>query len=298
MIFFIKFLLCLLFVLLSVAFFTLLERKFLGYIHNRLGPNKVSFFGLFQPFIDAIKLFSKIDFNFKMLNLNFYYGFSFFCLAIRIFLWSLISFWGLLLYSSFSLVFIICIVGIGVYFLLFMGWCRNTKYGLLGRYRSSAQRISYEIILIFCFLFIFYIWYNFNFINANGFNRVTASFFLCILIFVLWLISCLAECNRSPFDFSEGESELVSGFNTEFGGGLFSFIFIGEYRTIVFFSFLSSVFFVKFFFSFIVFCLISYIYLWVRGSYPRLRYDILIIMAWKSLCIIVLSSFFILFFYI
>lgn len=290
-----KYVFCLVFILVSVAFFTLLERKILGYIHNRFGPVKVFFFGIFQPFRDALKLFSKDDVKFKYLNLNIYFFFSVFCLVINIFFWGFISFWGVLSFSNYSFIIIICIIGIGVYFLLFMGWCRNTKFSALGRYRASAQRISYEIIIIFCLLFFFYCWFSFNFLSIFILSFDISLIYLSVFIFFLWFLSCFAECNRSPFDFSEGESELVSGFNTEFRGGLFSFIFIGEYSSVIIFSFLTSLIFFKYFFLYIFFFILSYFYLWIRVSFPRLRYDILIMISWKSLSIMVLSFFFALF---
>lgn len=291
-IFIIKYILCIIFILISVAFFTLLERKILGYVHERVGPNKLFMGGIFQPFRDAMKLFTKDDKKFKDLNLNIYYFFSIFCLFLRMFFWGLLSFWGVLFFSKYSLVLILCVVGIGVYFLLFIGWCSNTKFRLLGSYRSSAQSISYEIIMIFRMLFLFFLYFSFNFLDVFFIRFIIRVFFLSIIVFFLWFLSCFAECNRSPFDFSEGESELVSGFNTEFSGGLFSFIFIGEYRAIILFSFLSSIFFFSYFYLFIFFCLFSFFYLWVRSSFPRLRYDFLMIIAWKSLCILVICSYF------
>lgn len=292
MLYLFKFVLSLIFVLVSVAFFTLLERKILGFIQIRLGPRKLFWGGVFQPFSDAIKLFSKDDLKFKELNINFFFFFSFFYVFLCLFFWRIISFWGILFFSLYSLILIICIIGFGVYFLLLIGWSRNTKFSLLGSYRSSAQSISYEVVIILSILFLFYFWFSFNFLDIYFLNIRVRFLFLFLILFFLWFISCVAECNRSPFDFSEGESELVSGFNTEYLGGLFSLIFIGEYRSIIVFSFLTCIFFFSFFYCFFFFVFIAYFFLWFRGSYPRLRYDFLIIIAWKSLSVVVLSYFF------
>ena len=279
------------FCLLSVAFFTLIERKILALNHLRLGPNRVRFFGLLQPIRDAFKLFSKEDTKIRELNFFIFLFSSFLCIFLRLFLWGILPFWGVLFFSKYSIMFFICVVGIGVYFLLFIGWCRRRKYRLLGCYRSSSQRISYEVIIIFCVLFFIYLIFCLDFISILFFSTVNIIFLFSTLLFFSWVMSCLAERNRSPFDFSEGESELVSGFNTEYRGGLFSLIFIGEYRSILVLSFVTSFVFFAGFSFYIFFIMISYFYLWVRASFPRLRYDLLIIIAWKAFSILILSCF-------
>lgn len=272
----------LIFILLGVAFFTLFERKILGYGHNRFGPNKVGIWGIFQPFTDAIKLFSKEDLNQIQIRLFIYNISPILGLLIRLFLWVIIGFWGLLFFSNFSFVLFICLSSMGVYVLLLRGWSTRTKYSLLGRYRSSAQSISYEVIIILCFLIVVYTWWNINLIWSFLFQGGLSLGFIYIIVFFFWLVSCVAETNRSPFDFSEGESELVSGFNTEYGGGLFSFIFIGEYSSIIFLSILRSFLFFNFKFFLIVSFFLCFYYLWIRCSFPRMRYDILIVISWKG----------------
>lgn len=177
------------------------------------------------------------------------------------------------------MILLICILGVGVYFLLYRGWSRSSKFSLLGRCRSSSQSISYEVVIIFSVLIILFLWYSLGFIDGLYLSYGFRGFLSFRILLICWLFSCLAESNRSPFDFSEGESELVSGFNTEYIGGFFSFVFIGEYSFILFLSFLRSLFFFNIIFVFFYFCLISFFYLWVRCTYARLRYDFLIDMS-------------------
>ena len=170
-------------------------------------------------------------------------------------------------------------MSLGVYFLLFCGWGSNSKYSLIGGYRGVSQTVSYEVTLVFfvlvfvyyfCFYDLFVLYFfqlGFWFVFFNGF------------LFVCWFYVCLAELNRTPFDFSEGESELVSGFNIDYGGGLFSFIFICEYGMIIFFGFLTILLFFgaqNFFFKI---CLFGFLVVFVRCTYPRYRYDMLIFSA-------------------
>lgn len=279
-------------VLVSVAFFTLFERKILGYGHLRFGPNKVFIFGLFQPFGDALKLFSKEDLKFKDVNISFYFFSPLFFIFMRVFVWSFVCIWGVLFFSKYSLLLLICVLGVGVYFLLYRGWSRMSKFSLLGSCRSSSQSISYEIIMIFRILMILFLWYILGFIEHFLISYGVRGVFSFGILLLCWIFSCLAESNRSPFDFSEGESELVSGFNTEYMGGLFSFVFIGEYRFILFLSFLTSLFFFNFCFTFFYFCLVSFFYLWVRCTYARLRYDFLIDISWKALVFLCLCDYF------
>ena len=270
-------------VLLGVAFFTLMERKVLGYIHFRKGPTKVFYFGLFQPIADAVKLFSK-----EVLK-GFKFSFFLFCagpiigISLMLILWGVYCGYFGVLGRVFSFLYIFCFLRLGVYFLLFRGWGSNRKYSLLGGYRSVSQTISYEVrmiffVLVLVYLVSFYDLYNFYFFQV-GFWFLFVNF----IFFVGWLYVCLAESNRTPFDFSEGESELVSGFNVEYGGGLFSIIFICEYGMIIFLSFISICLFFgsRFYvFKFLIFC---FLYVWIRCCFPRFRYDFLIIGAWKVL---------------
>jgi len=267
---------------LAVAFFTLLERKILGYIHFRKGPNKVGFMGLFQPFRDALKLFRKE--KIKLINLNLYiYIFSpLIGILIILILWICYLRWGNLITIYIGSIYIFRIISLRVYFLIGRGWRSNRKYRILGAYRSISQTISYEVRIILIFLiFIFFI-STFNFIIFSFIQEIIWHIYLSYIIFLLWLSIILAESNRTPFDFSEGESELVSGFNTEYYGGLFSLIFICEYGIIIFLRTITSILFlggIRIWIT-IKISLVCLAFLWIRGILPRYRYDKLISMAW------------------
>jgi len=278
----IRFLLIILEILLAVAFFTLLERKILGYIHFRKGPNKVGFIGIFQPFRDALKLFRKE--KIKLINVNLYiYIFSpLVGLIIILILWICYLRWGNLITIYIGSIYIFRIIRLRVYFLIGRGWRSNRKYRILGAYRSISQTISYEVRIILIFLiFIFFI-STFNFIIFSFIQETIWHIYLSYIIFLLWISIILAESNRTPFDFSEGESELVSGFNTEYYGGLFSLIFICEYGIIIFLRIITSILFLGGLNIWITIkiSIVCLAFLWIRGILPRYRYDKLIHIAW------------------
>ena len=216
------------------------------------------------------------------------------CIALIfvLFIWvtvPLISGFHRFIYSG---IFILTILRFGVYPLLVSGWASNRKYAILGAIRAVAQTISYEISLALIFItFILYInsfCVEYIFIVRN-FIRI---FILTPIIRVLWLISCLAETNRTPFDFSEGESELVSGFNIDYSSGMFAIIFIAEYARIYFLSFISISILnkiIEFYISIIVIILYIFFWIWIRATLPRFRYDLLINLAWKTILPITLG---------
>jgi len=282
-------------VLISVAFFTLLERRLLGYGHVRMGPNKVGLIGVIQPFSDAIKLFSKS--RYRLIGQNFFYYWLMPLGGLLIIIISWIIYLGVGTFSllSISLLYLFCVIRIGVYRIFGKGWFSGSIYSILGGYRSCAQAISYEIrmaFLIILFMIILRTLHVDKFYWDFGFNL---NFMVFILPFVgVWFVICLCESNRSPFDLSEGESELVSGFNTEYRGGGFSLIFISEYGSIIFLGFLTALlFFGGGFISWLIIILISFLFVHVRISYPRMRYDLLMEIAWKIILIYVIFYYFI-----
>nr|AXS66580.1 NADH dehydrogenase subunit 1 [Tenebrionoidea sp. 17 KM-2017] len=273
-------------VLIGVAFLTLLERKVLGYIQIRKGPNKVGFIGLLQPFSDAIKLFSKEQTYPVMSNWNFYYFSPMFNLCVSLLLWVSMPFFTVLFNFDYSILFFLSVSSLGVYGIMLAGWSSNSSYSLLGGLRAVAQTISYEVSLSIILMCYIYLASTFNFLMFYDYQLNIWFMFLLFPISVMWIISCLAETNRTPFDFAEGESELVSGFNVEYSSGSFAFIFLAEYASILYMSMLSVILFmggdVMSFLFFVKLGFISFVWLWVRGTLPRFRYDKLMYLAWKS----------------
>lgn len=279
-------LLLLICVIIRVAFLTLLERKVLGYIQIRKGPNKIGFMGILQPFCDAIKLFSKEQIMPFLSNFFIYYFSPVFSLFLSLFLWVCMPF--IIKGYSFNLgvLFFFCCLRFGVYIIIMAGWSSNSSYALLGSLRAIAQTISYEVALVLIILSVLFLLLSFNLIVFDLFQKKIWLVFFFIPISLIWMISSFAETNRTPFDFAEGESELVSGFNVEYGAGGFALIFLAEYARILFMRILFSLFFLGSFifsiFFFLKLTFISFLFIWVRGAFPRYRYDKLIYIAWKS----------------
>nr|UCC46051.1 NADH dehydrogenase subunit 1 [Microdeuterus sp. HEM078] len=279
------YLLTLITMLISVAFVTLLERKVLGYIQLRKGPNKVGFMGLLQPFSDGIKLFFK-ESTFPLIsNFIIYYISPLFMLFLSFFMWSLYPMLVNMFNFDFGFLFFMCCTGAGVYGVLLSGWSSNSNYSLLGGLRSVAQTISYEVSMALIMLNLIIFVFSFNMIDFMFYQGYVWFIFFSFPLFFCWLSSCLAETNRSPFDFAEGESELVSGFNVEYSGGGFAFIFLSEYMNIIFMSMLTVVMFLGCdLFSILFYLKITFIvfwFIWVRGTLPRFRYDKLMYLTWK-----------------
>nr|AVN68085.1 NADH dehydrogenase subunit 1 [Ellipsidion sp. BLA050] len=279
-------LILLVFVMMGVAFLTLLERKILGYIHIRSGPNKVGFLGILQPFGDAISLFTSEQIFPSVSNYLSYYFCPVFSLFLSLLLWLIIPYFSGYYSFEFGFLFFLCCTSLGVYTLMVAGWSSNSSYSLLGGLRSVAQTISYEVSLALILLSFIFLIGSYNLLDFYYFQFYFWLVFVFLPLALVWFISCLAETNRTPFDFAEGESELVSGFNIEYGGGGFALIFLAEYSSILFMSMLFCVIFFgwdldSFFFYFkLVF--ISFVFIWVRGTFPRFRYDSLMYLAWKS----------------
>nr|YP_009176649.1 NADH dehydrogenase subunit 1 [Anopheles atroparvus]YP_010157576.1 NADH dehydrogenase subunit 1 [Anopheles sacharovi]ALJ02364.1 NADH dehydrogenase subunit 1 [Anopheles atroparvus]QRF92866.1 NADH dehydrogenase subunit 1 [Anopheles sacharovi]QYJ55936.1 NADH dehydrogenase subunit 1 [Anopheles sacharovi]QYJ55949.1 NADH dehydrogenase subunit 1 [Anopheles sacharovi]QYJ55962.1 NADH dehydrogenase subunit 1 [Anopheles sacharovi] len=273
-------------VMVGVAFLTLLERKVLGYIQIRKGPNKVGFNGLLQPFSDAVKLFTKEQTYPLLSNYISYYFSPIFSLFLSLVIWMCIPYLIKLYSFNLGVLFFLCCTSLGVYTVMIAGWSSNSNYALLGGLRAVAQTISYEVSLALILLSFIFLIGNYNFLNFYNYQSYIWFIFFCFPLGLVWLASCLAETNRTPFDFAEGESELVSGFNVEYSSGGFALIFLAEYSSILFMSMLfvviflgSDIYSLLFFFKL---TFISFIFIWVRGTLPRFRYDKLMYLAWKS----------------
>nr|QJD07223.1 NADH dehydrogenase subunit 1 [Ghauriana sinensis] len=282
---FIIFIILILFIMISVGFFTLIERKIMGFCHNRKGPNKVGYMGILQPFSDGIKLFVKEQIFLMNSNYFVYLICPCFILIQSLFMWSLFPFYVNSTEFSFGFLFFLCMSSLSVYGLIICGWSSNSIYSLLGCIRSISQAISYEVSLSLIMLSYFLLSESYNLIYMLNMQMMSWYMFYSLPIFFCWLSCCLAETNRSPFDFAEGESELVSGFNIEYGSGGFAFLFIAEYASIIFMSLITSLIFMGgnyyemiFFFYILIMC---FFFVWVRCSLPRYRYDKLMYLAWK-----------------
>nr|YP_010535648.1 NADH dehydrogenase subunit 1 [Alectorobius peruvianus]UYB78534.1 NADH dehydrogenase subunit 1 [Alectorobius peruvianus] len=283
-------------VLVSVAFFTLMERSVLGYIHIRKGPNKVGFTGILQPFSDVIKLFGS-EMNFMMfMNLWFYQIVPSLALVLMLMFWVLFPWGNNQIEMEYGMIYFLCVSSLGVYVILGGGWFSNSKYGLLGSFRGLAQVISYEVSLALILISVVFLGSSYEFCKVIDFQEDLWMIWGGGCLFFMWMVSCLAESNRSPFDLSEGESELVSGFNVEYGGYGFAILFMSEYGNIIFLSALSSVmFFGGMGLMGLLMLLVMYFFLLVRGTLARYRYDMLMMMAWKVVLPVSINLFYLMF---
>jgi len=277
-----------------VAFITLLERKILGYSQLRKGPNKVRIGGLAQPFNDAIKLFSKEIVLPSTSNLRQYLISPLCALVIVLITFISIPLKELTLSIRISILFIYIIISINIYPVLISGWASNRKYALIGALRAVAQTVSYEVRL--AVILIFYLRLSDRIILTQiiDLNIYWNKILLFLPIVIIWLVSCVAETNRTPFDFAEGESELVSGFNVEYGRLGFALIFMAEYARIFFLSLVFATLFMRSTYLglgiYVWSILLVRVWIWARSTFPRYRYDKLINLAWKIYLPVVLIS--------
>nr|ALQ78786.1 NADH dehydrogenase subunit 1 [Glycera dibranchiata] len=276
--------------LLGMAFFTLLERKALGYFQIRKGPNKVGIAGIPQPFADALKLFTK-ELNKPTLANQFPFLIApMLGLFLALVLWSLYPCSNPSFYLPFSVLLFLCVSSFNVYSTLIAGWSSNSKYALLGALRTIAQSISYEVSMSLILLSVLLSMMSMDF-TSMYLNKTLPYFLMFAVMFLIWFTTTLAETNRTPFDLSEGESELVSGFNVEFSSGTFALIFMAEYLNILIMSLFTTVLFLNFFFlntalTDLLFTVkitfIAFAFVWVRATLPRMRYDMLMNLTWKT----------------
>lgn len=272
--------------ILAIAFYTLIERKLLGYMQLRKGPNKVSLSGVPQPFADAIKLFLKEQTYPTLANTLLFTLAPIIGLILCLILWAIFPHSRPSIYINFGILYFLCVSRINVYSTFLAGWCSNSKYSLLGALRGVAQTISYEVSIALILICVLIIQKKID-LSLITYNYITWPLVLIPIIFIFWFITNLAETNRSPFDFAEGESELVSGFNVEFRGGIFALIFIAEYANILFIRLLTTVLFsgntiyLNSITIIIKTIIIATLFVWIRATIPRIRYDNLMYLTWK-----------------
>nr|YP_009227759.1 NADH dehydrogenase subunit 1 [Ictalurus pricei]AHZ57919.1 NADH dehydrogenase subunit 1 [Ictalurus pricei] len=280
-------------VLLAVAFLTLIERKVLGYMQLRKGPNIVGPYGLLQPIADGVKLFIKEPIRPSTSSPFLFLTTPMLALTLALMLWAPMPLPHPVTDLNLGMLFILALSSLAVYSILGSGWASNSKYALIGALRAVAQTISYEVSLGLILLSIIIFTGGFT---LQMFNMTQEAIWLLIPAWPLaamWYISTLAETNRAPFDLTEGESELVSGFNVEYAGGPFALFFLAEYANILLMNTLSAILFLGAMHFphapeltsmniMMKAALLSMLFLWVRASYPRFRYDQLMHLVWKN----------------
>nr|BAE72147.1 NADH dehydrogenase subunit 1 [Oryzias latipes]BAH84893.1 NADH dehydrogenase subunit 1 [Oryzias latipes] len=281
------------FVLLAVALLTLVERKVLSYMQLRKGPNVVGPYGLLQPFADGLKLFTKEPVQPSTSSPALFLVAPIMALTLALTLWAPLPMPFPVADLNLGVLFILALSSLAVYSILGSGWASNSKYALIGALRAVAQTISYEVSLGLILLNAIVFTGGFTLQTFSTAQEATWLLLPAWPLAAMWYISTLAETNRAPFDLTEGESELVSGFNVEYAGGPFALFFLAEYGNILLMNTLSTVLFLgsstyhnlpelTTTLLMLKATLLSVVFLWVRASYPRFRYDQLMHLIWKN----------------
>nr|QJX58461.1 NADH dehydrogenase subunit 1 [Prionodura newtoniana]QJX58462.1 NADH dehydrogenase subunit 1 [Prionodura newtoniana] len=280
-------------ILVAVAFLTLVERKILSYMQSRKGPNIVGPFGLLQPVADGVKLFIKEPIRPSTSSPALFIITPMLALLLAISIWTPLPIPFSLADLNLGILFLLAMSSLAVYSILWSGWASNSKYALIGALRAVAQTISYEVTLAIILLSVIILSGNYTLNTLAITQEPTYLIFPCWPLAMMWYVSTLAETNRAPFDLTEGESELVSGFNVEYAAGPFALFFLAEYANIMLMNALTVImFFNPSFLNLpqelfpVVLAtktlLLSAGFLWIRASYPRFRYDQLMHLLWKN----------------
>nr|WP_303803500.1 NADH-quinone oxidoreductase subunit NuoH [Snodgrassella alvi] len=296
--------------IITVAYLTYFERKVIGYMQLRVGPNVTGPYGLIQPFADVLKLLFKEVTRPSQANKALFYIGPMMSLMPAFAAWAVIPFsetWFLTRINA-GLLYILMITSLSVYGVIIAGWASNSKYAFLGAMRASAQTISYEIAMGFALIGVIMVSGSMDFhdivmAQAKGYaggSVFSWNWLPLFPLFVVYLISAVAETNRAPFDVAEGESEIVAGFHVEYSGFAFALFFLAEYIFMILVSALTALLFFGGWLSpfpqswgfigtpsvlwmFLKMALVLYFYLWIRATFPRYRYDQIMRLGWKVL---------------
>ena len=293
--------------IIGIAYFTFIERKIIGYMQLRIGPNRVGPFGLLQAIVDVGKLLLKEIIVPTKSNTYLYLLAPILSIAPALIAWSVIPFMeGFAIADlNLGLLFLLAMTSLGVYGVILAGWASNSKYAFLGAIRSAAQVISYEIAMSFCLVGVVMCAKSLNLgdiVRAQSGGILHWYFIPLFPLFVIYWISAVAETNRAPFDLAEGESEIVAGFHVEYSGMGFALFFLSEYANMILLAFLAALMFLggwnspfegipllEGMFEFVpslVWLLVKtsfflFLYLWFRATFPRFRYDQVMRLGWK-----------------
>ena len=299
-------------VIIAVAMFVYWERKVIGWMHVRMGPNQIGPFGVLQAFADVFKLLFKEVLRPQAANKALFYLAPLLALVPAFAAWSVIPFdAGVALANiNIGLLFLLAMTSAGVYGIILAGWASNSRYAMLGAMRAAAQTVSYEIAMGFALVAVVILTGSLNLsdivLAQQGSKGLFDWYWLPLLpVFVIYFVSGVAETNRAPFDVAEGESEIVAGFHVEYSGSAFAIFFLAEYANMILIAFLAAVLFMGGWLSpiqgwvtgdvpwfdwlwkggwqwtFIKAFLFSFFYLWFRASFPRYRYDQIMRLGWK-----------------
>ncbi|MDO9013068.1 MAG: NADH-quinone oxidoreductase subunit NuoH [Gallionella sp.] len=284
----------------AVAYLTLAERKVIGWMQIRIGPNRVGPFGLLQPLADGVKLLMKEIIIPSGSNKFLFVIAPVMALMPALAAWAVVPFNAELVLADVNagLLYILAMTSLGVYGVIIAGWASNSKYAFLGALRSAAQIVSYEIAMGFALVTVLMAAQSLNLgeiVRGQQGSYGMLNWYIIPLfpMFLIYLISGVAETNRAPFDVAEGESEIVAGFHVEYSGMAFALFFLGEYANMILVAFLTSIMFMGGWLSPVPFlpdsivwmfakvAFVLFLFLWFRATFPRYRYDQLMRLGWK-----------------
>jgi len=284
--------------MLGVAYLTYAERKIIGWMQVRIGPNRVGFYGLLQPIADAVKLLMKEIIIPSGANKGLFILGPILVIAPALAAWAVIPFTDTLVLANINagLLYVMAITSMGVYGVIIAGWASNSKYAFLGAMRSAAQIVSYEIAMGFALVGVLMAAQSLNLIDiVQGQTGGLHHWYIWPLfpLFLVYLIAGVAETNRAPFDVAEGESEIVAGFHVEYSGMAFAVFFLAEYANMILVATLTALMFLGGWLSPVTFLpdgivwlllktgFVLFLFLWFRATFPRYRYDQIMRLGWK-----------------